>query len=214
MKIISLDALQQDSTRYAEIKSVLQEEGLISFPSISGYKLGAALHSPAAITSVLQAKRRIKNAPALVFVPDEKWAAKLATTVSDQAKSLMKAFWPGPMTLLFQPSDELHPKVRKPLTKAKGWLGIRLPDDEIPLAVVRAFGEPLLVSSANLANKHGARSLAQVKKNFGRTLDLLIDAGDLTEGPKSTLVDATCSQATVVRAGAISEEEIHRALEG
>ena len=214
MKTIPLFDLQSEPTLYSEIGDVLDREGLLCFPTPSGYKLAVSLQSPSAITTLLQAKRRVKNAPALVLVPSERWVDEVATSISSDARSLMKLFWPGPVTLLFQASDALHPKVRKSLTKAKGWLGVRVPDDEVSMGIVSSYDKPILVSSANLAKKQGANSLAQVKKNFGRQVSLLIDAGDIKEGPKSTLVDMTNGKPTVVRAGAVSEDEIIGALAG
>lgn len=214
MKTILLREMDSNPALLKEVVEVLEKGGLVCHPAPTGYKLVADLGSPEAITSMLQAKRRIGHAPALVFLPDSRWAEKVAETVSPEARKLMRAFWPGPVTLLFTASQELHPKVRKPLTKAKGWLGVRVPEDPVCLSVVRSFGRPLLVSSANLASKHGAHSLAQVKKNFGRSLDLLIEAGDLNPAEKSTLVDVTGSPAKVIRAGAVAEEQILAVLAG
>ena len=214
MKTIALTEFRADPGRYAEAARILEKGGLVCYPAPSGYKLVADLSSPAAITAMLQAKRRVKNAPALVFVPDASWVAEVADAVSADARRLMSELWPGPVTLLFAANEELHPKVRKPLTKAKGWLGVRVPDDEVSRAVVAAFGRPLLVSSANLARKRGAQSVAQVKKNFGRTVDLLIDDGDIEPRPNSTLIDVTGSAASVVRAGAVAEDRIRAVLAG
>lgn len=214
MKTIPLREFDANPALYQEVVDVLEKGGLVCHPAHSGYKLVADLGSPEAITAMLQAKRRVGNAPALVFLPDKRWVAKVAEDVTEDARKLMRAFWPGSVTLLFTASQELHPKVRKPLTKAKGWIGIRVPDDPFCLAVVRAFGRPLLVSSANLASKQGAHSLAQVKQNFGRTVDLLVDGGDLTPGGKSTLVDVTGEKTSVVRVGAVSEEQVREALAG
>lgn len=214
MRTILLRELEANPSLYRDIAKVLEDGGLVCHPSAAGYKLVVDLGSPEAVTAMLQAKRRVGNAPALVFLPEKKWVAQVAETVTEDARKLMRAFWPGSVTLLFAASQELDPKVRKPLTKAKGWLGVRVPDDPICLAVVRAFGRPLLVSSANLAAKGGEHSLAQVKKNFGRALDLLVEAGDLAPGGKSTLVDVTSEKTAVVRAGEVSEEQVRAALAG
>jgi L-threonylcarbamoyladenylate synthase len=215
MKTISLSEVQQQPALYSETAKILEAGRLVCFPTPSGYKLGADLGSPAAVTAMLQAKRRVKNAPALVFVPDVSWVDSVVANISDKAAALMKTLWPGQVTLLFLANEDLPSKVRKPLTKAKGWLGIRIPSDEVSTGVLRAFGKPILVSSANLASKHGAHSVAQVRKNFGRTIDLLIDAGDLnSNGPRSTLVDLTRDVPEIVRPGAVSEDEIKRALAG
>ena len=213
MKTIALSLIESDPALYNDIKSSLEEGGIVCFPSPSGYKLAADLTSPKAVLSMQQAKRRVKNAPSLVLVPDETWVPKLAGPVPDAARALMRAFWPGPLTLLLTAGEDLPPKIIKPLTKAKGWLGVRMPGDNVAIAVLRAFQKPLLVSSANLAKKHGANSVSQVRKNFGRTVDILIDAGDLNLGENSTLVDMTHPRPSVIRAGAISAEAVHQALD-
>jgi L-threonylcarbamoyladenylate synthase len=212
MKKIVFAEIDSNPQLIQQISEVLADGGLVCLPAASGYKLVADLASPGAITAMLQAKRRVKNAPALVFVPDDGWVDKVAAAVTDDARTLMRRFWPGPVTLLFKASDDLHPKVRKPLTKAKGWLGVRVPDDDLARAVLQAFGRPVLVSSANLARKHGARSVAQVKKNFGRTVDLLVDAGDVPESTNSTLVDVSNGTVAVIRAGSVTEQHIREAL--
>jgi len=181
-------------------------------PTPSGYKLLADLASPKAVTALLQAKRRVKNAPSLVFVPDEASVSNVVDAVSEGARRLIRKFWPGPLTLLFEAGEQLDPKLRKPLTKAKGWLGVRMPEDEVSLGAVRAFGRPVLVTSANLADKGGAHSVAQIKKNFGRTVDLLVDRGDVAQAARSTLVDVSDGMPKIVRAGAIGEDRIAAAL--
>ncbi len=214
MRVIPLAEFQSDPKKYQETEAVLEKGGLICFPSLTGYKLAADFNSPSAVISMIQAKRRVKNAPALVFILKKSWINKVAANVSDEARVLMEALWPGPMTLLFEPSEDVHPKVRKALTKAKGWLGVRLPGDDVAIGVIKAFGNPILVSSANLANKGGSHSVAQVRKNFGRTVDLLIDSGDLSDGPRSTLIDLTKGRPSIIRTGIISEETIQQALAG
>ena len=214
MKTIPLVSPPSDPSIYQHTKEVLENGGLVCFPASSGYKIAADLTSRQAITALIQAKRRVKNAPALVLIPDVSWVQQLTDDISKDAENLMKSFWPGQLTLLFRPSENLDSKVKKLLTKAKGWLGVRIPNDEIPASITRTFGGPIVVSSANLSQKMGDRSVAQVKKNFGRTVTLLLDAGDIREGTQSTLVDLTQSRPAIVRSGAISDETIQEALAG
>lgn len=214
MKTVSLVTPPTNPSIFTQVKEVLENSGLVCFPSPSGYKIAANLDAPSAITAMIHAKRRVKNAPALVFIPDVSWVTELTDDISKDAKNLMNSLWPGQLTLLFRPSESLNPQVRKLLTKAKGWLGVRIPCDDVSQSITKAFGRPMVVSSANLSQKHGERSVAQVRKNFGRTVELLIDTGDIPKGTKSTLVDLTQASPSIVRAGAISDETIHRALSG
>ncbi len=212
MRTIDFSLIESNPALYNDILEALENGGIICFPSPSGYKLAADLTSIDAVMTLQQAKRRVKNAPSLVFVPDEEWVTKVAANIPDAAKALMKAFWPGPLTLLFKAGENLPQKLVKPLTKAKGWLGIRLPDDDISLNILKKFKKPLLVSSANLSAKHGSHSAQQVKKNFGRTVEIMVDQGDLVDRPSSTLVDVTHQEPEVIRAGLISKEAVRQAL--
>lgn len=212
MKNINLSLIQSNLSIYNDIKASLENGAIVCFPTPSGYKLAADFNSPKAIMGMIQAKRRVKNAPSLVLVPNEAWVDKVADGVSEEAKTLMKAFWPGPLTLLLEANQKLPSKIKKSLTSAKGWLGVRVPDDEVSVNIVRHFDRPLLVSSANLAKKQGNNSVQQIRKNFGRTVDIMVDAGDLSTSLNSTLVDMTHNKSSIIRAGAISEEAILRAL--
>lgn len=212
MRTIAVSALREEPQKYIEVAQVLSQGGLVCFPAASGYKIAAQLRSEFAVTSVLQAKRRVSNAPALVFVPDASAVEQLAANVSQEARTLMAAFWPGPVTLLVKMNDEIDPFIRRALTKAKGWLGVRVPHEEVPAGILQAFGEPILVSSANIASKRGAHSVAQVRKNFGRTVELLLDAGDIHPQPNSTLVDVSSDKIKIVRADAVPEDQILFAL--
>jgi L-threonylcarbamoyladenylate synthase len=212
MKTINFSLIENQPSLYNDIKEALEDGKIVCFPSPSGYKLAADLTSPDAVINMQQAKRRVKNAPSLVFVPDETWVSKVAGDIPAAATALIEAFWPGPLTLLLRASESLHPKVVKPLTKAKGWLGVRMPADAVASKVLEIFNRPLLISSANLAKKHGANSASQVRKNFGRTVDVMIDAGDLSSDSSSTLVDMTRDEPSIIRAGAISVEAVQQVL--
>lgn len=214
MKTVSFSEFQSNPAVLDQITDILAEDGIVCIPTPSGYKLMANLESSKAVTSMIQSKRRVKSAPALVLVPDRSHVADIAGSVSDDASKLMSKFWPGPVTLLFAASEEIHPKIRKALTKAKGWLGIRIPDSETAKSVVLSFGKPLLVSSANISKKGGAGSLAQVKKNFGRSISLLVEKGDISTERSSTLVDVTRENPQIIRSGSVTDETILSALAG
>ena len=89
MKTISLVEIQNQPSLYSETSKILEQGRLICFPTPSGYKLGADMNSPAAVTSMIQAKRRVKNAPALVFLPDTSWVEKVAAIGRERQKQLI-----------------------------------------------------------------------------------------------------------------------------
>jgi L-threonylcarbamoyladenylate synthase len=208
MKSIKIDDLKSSPNLYRDIAGVFAEDGLVIFPGLTSYRLGVSALSSAAIAKLQQAKRRAQNKPSLVFINDPSQLERIVAHVPDVARQLMANFWPGPLTLRFAPSADLPSKVRKALSKATGKIGIRIPITDVCKGVIDAFGEPLLVSSANRSKKGGAQSLAQVRKNFANLADVFIDAGDLPPGKPSTVVDIDGDRWKLIREGAISEAEI------
>ncbi len=208
MKIIKLDELEKNPERYSEVADVLADDGIVIFPGESNYRLGVNVLSPKAVSKLQQGKRRVQNKPALVLIHDKKRLEGLVGEVPEVALQLMATFWPGPLTIRFEPGKSLPGKVRKALTKATGSIGVRVPLAHVCAEVVRSFGAPMLVSSANRSKKSGAQSLAQVRKNFGNVADLLIDAGDLPQGNTSTVVDVSSDGWKMIREGALTASEI------
>ena len=209
MKSIQYDDLKNNPNLYAEVADVLREDGMVIFPGLTTYRLGVSALSAGAIAKLQQAKRRAQNKPSLVFISQKTQLGGLIDgEPCDVAKQFMANFWPGPMTLRFSPSDELPGKVRKALSKATGKVGVRIPAADVCKGIIDAFGEPMLVSSANRSKKAGAQSLAQVRKNFGNLADLLIDAGDLPPGNSSTVVDIHGEHWKMIREGAITQAQI------
>jgi L-threonylcarbamoyladenylate synthase len=208
MKIIKLDELEKNPGRYSEVAAVLQDDGIVIFPGESNYRLGVNVLSHQAVSKLQQGKRRVQNKPALVLIHDKTQLEGLVGDIPEVARQLMATFWPGLLTIRFEPGPALPAKVRKALTKATGRIGVRIPVTEVCAGVTRSFAAPMLVSSANRSKKAGAQSLAQVRKNFGNVADLLIDAGDLPQGKASTVVDVSAAGWKMIREGALTAAEI------
>lgn len=200
-------------TRATDIAEVISAGGLACIPIRGAYRMLADARSHAAITRLAQSKRRAHNRPALVIVPDLATARDIVDgTEWPLTRKLTQALWPGPLTLVLPPSSQLPAKVAKLLTRSTGKLGVRLPDDPLSAAVVKAVGGPVLVSSANIENKPGASSADVVRKRFERVLDVWVDAGDVQPEPPSTLVEVDENTWKIVREGAVSRAAIEDAL--
>jgi L-threonylcarbamoyladenylate synthase len=209
MKIIPVAEAQ---ARVAEIAKVLAEGGLACLPLRGTYRIAADVRSVDAVTRLVQSKRRAKHHPALVAVPDLAAARAVVDGTGWTTTRRAAKLWPGPITLVLPPSAELPAKVRSVLTKATGKLGVRVPQDALAGALVRAFGGPVLLSSANHEKKPGASSAAAVRQRFTQTVDIWVDAGDVPPAPPSTIVELTEAGFTILREGAITHAQIERAL--
>lgn len=208
MKLVTIDKNSVDSEGYDDLVEILDHDGIICFPAESNYRLGASALSVKAVNGLMAAKRRSKHAPSLIFVSGPEMLEQVASSVPEVGKMLAQKFWPGPLTLLIEPGDIFPGKVRKTLIKATGLVGVRIPGHPVAREIVKRFGKPLLVSSANLSKKKGATSPAQVRKNFGRQVEAMVDLGDLPQASPSTLVGIFGDDIQIKRQGAVSEEDI------
>jgi len=214
MRTIDVQTLNDSPALYDELAEILEDGGLVCFPSGRQYGVAAALMSEEAVIRLVQSKRRSAKAPSLVFIPDRGCLPDVVSEVPPAAEALMDAFWPGPLTILFRPAPELPRKVGKTLAKrAKDKIGVRIAHEEVPARLVGAFGGPLLISSANISRKAGSNSAAQVRKNFGRQIDVMIEAGDVPHKPPSTVVDPEKPSRPIVREGAIPADDVLATLQ-
>jgi L-threonylcarbamoyladenylate synthase len=213
VRIHKLDSVDSEPSVIADIVKALREGGLVCFPDGGSYRLVADLLSETAVNRLIQSKRRTANHPALVLVPSLAAAkAVVKGTEWRTTKRLAEKFWPAALTLILEPSNDLPNKIKKTLTKATGKLGVRMPSDKLSSAIMAQFAAPLLMSSANLEDKSGATSAAAIRQRFVGKIDLWVDGGDTKSGPPSTLVEVSELAWTMIRAGAVSEDAINKAM--
>ncbi len=209
MKLIPI---AEAAARVDEIVAAITGGGLACFPVRGAYRIAADARSEDAILRLMQSKRRARNHPTLILVGDLAAAGSIVDgTAWKTTKRLTDKLWPGPLTLVLPPSDELAPKIKKLLARATGKLGIRMSDDPLASAVVRRFGGPLLLSSANLEQKPGSTSAAAVRQRFVNAVDIWVDAGDIKPTPPSTVVEVTETSWKILRQGEVSLADVESA---
>ncbi|MDP7113491.1 MAG: L-threonylcarbamoyladenylate synthase [Myxococcota bacterium] len=215
MRTITRQSLDDSPDLFGKLADVLHDGGLVCFPVGRHYTIAASLMDEGAVIRAVQTKRRARRAPSLVFVPDREALGEVVEEVSDRAAALMDAFWPGPLTILFRPGAALPRKVTRTLAAGKkARLGIRITHEPLARQLVDAFGGPLLITSANVSKKVGSSSLAQVRKNFARAIDVMIEAGDVGSDQPSTVVDPESTERPIVREGAVPADRVLALLTG
>lgn len=213
MKTITLSEFLDDATLRREVKSTLERGGLVCLPVNGSYRIIADLHDTRAVIHLFQSKRRVRKAPALVFVGNEAMLHQLADDLDPMLSHLAESMWPGPLTLMVPTGKTLPRKIAKQISGGKdNRVGVRVPDSEWLRQLICELGRPVLVSSANRERKGGETSPAQIRKNFARELDVFIDAGELTREDSSTVVEVDKGQVKIVRAGAISADFVEEAV--
>ena len=188
--------------------SVIKAGGTIAYPTRCLYGLGADAFNGAAVKGLFSIKRRSAQKAILILIDHPERLQQLVTHVPNIAANIMRQFWPGQVTLVF----EAGPNVSPDLTGGSGKIGIRLPGHPVASALVEAVAGPITGTSANLSGSPGCHQIRDLEPQVACQMDLILDAGPLAGGRGSTVVDVTGKdQPVVLREGVISAREIMRA---
>jgi len=181
---------------------------LVVIPTDTVYGIAADAFSHDAVQDLLDAKGRGREMPPPVLISAVTTLDALAEDVPDWARTLVETFWPGPLTLVCRQQGSLT----WDLGEARGTVAVRMPDDEIALAVLERTG-PLAVSSANLTGRPAATDADAAEEMLGDVVAVIIDAGTSPGGEASTIVDATLPAGRILRLGALSLDDLNAAIE-
>lgn len=132
----------------------------------------------------------------------------LASRVPDQARDLMAAFWPGPLTVIL-PKTPLVPLI---VTGGLQTVAVRLPSHPVARALIRAARVPIAAPSANTSSLPSTTRGSHVLQDMDTKIPLILDCGPSDIGLESTVVDFTQDPPAVLRPGGLSLEDIHRVL--
>lgn len=199
-RVIQVDAREPQPEVVQQACEVLRRGGLVAFPTDTLYALGANALDPAAIERVLTVKGRHHGKPLSVLVPSAEAGAVLAASLPDGAQALMRAFWPGALTVVVRASA----KIPSVLTAATGTVGLRMPAGAVAQALLAAFAGPIIGTSANKTGAADPADAKTVQKAIGGQIDLVLDGGRVTLGVPSTVIDCTAEPARILREGAIA----------
>lgn len=191
----------------AQTVSVLRAGGVAVFPTDTVYGIGASIFRPQAIREIYRLKGRSYKKPLPFLVAGLKQALALVEPPETRLRRLLHAYWPGPLTVVFNTSS-----LGRWATGGKDTLALRIPAHPVALAILREMGQPLAVTSANRSGDPEAVSGKEAEILFGGRVDLLVNAGRCPVGIPSTVLDVSSTHWTLVREGAIKKKELMKYL--
>lgn len=174
--------------------SILRDDGVIAYPTDTVYGLGCDIKSKKGVERVYRIKRMKPDQPLAFICPDLGEIAKYAV-VDDRTYRLMRRLTPGPYCFVLEATREV-PRI---LQMKRKTVGIRVPHDEVALALVRALGNPIVSTTATLEGEPLADP-GEIDDAF-TGLDLVLDGGYGGLSP-STVLDLTGQDIVVIREGA------------
>jgi L-threonylcarbamoyladenylate synthase len=187
---------------------IIQNGGLVAFPTETVYGLGADALNPKAVKAMFKAKKRPPDNPPIIHIADKNDVYMLAKKVPKKAEKLMKALWPGPLTIILERSKIL-PNIT---VSGLDTVAIRMPRHKVALALIRESKSPIAAPSANLAGRPSPTTAEHVLRDLDGRIDLVLDCGSTRIGVESTVVDLTVNPPQVLRPGGVTYERLVKIL--
>ena len=173
----------------------LKQGGLIAYPTDTTYGIGCNIFNTRGVKKIYQVKQRDARKPFSFICADLSDVANYAQ-VSNFAFKIMKRHLPGPYTFVLDATRVVPTSM---ITRQKT-VGIRIPNDEIALSIVRQLGHPLVTTSANLTGESPLHDPAEIEATMGHMLDLVIDGG-IRYGDPSTIISLIDDRIEILREG-------------
>ena len=191
-----------------KVADMLKTGKTVVFPTETVYGLGANALDPEAAKKIYEAKGRPSDNPLIVHISKKEDVDFLAENISQDAKLLMEAFWPGPLTLILDKSDNV------PIETTGGLMtvAIRMPSNPIARKLIDLAGVPIAAPSANISGRPSITSSKYLVEELCERVDAIIISEDSEIGLESTVIDMTASTPVILRPGKIGKTEIEKIL--
>jgi len=197
-----------DEEAIARAGRILQEGGLVAFPTETVYGLGGDALNPASSRKIYAAKGRPSDNPLIVHICRMKDLPPLVEEIPDAALKLAKAFWPGPLTMIFKKSD----LVPLETTGGLSTVAVRFPSNKIAAALIDKAGGFVAAPSANRSGRPSTTTADHCREDLDGRVDMIIDGGPVQIGLESTIIDMTEKVPMILRPGKISRQMLEEVL--
>ena len=204
MRRVLVDPASPQRDAIQEAARWILNGGVVALPTDTLYGLAADPFSPAGVARVFAVKGRGAGRALPLIAADAEQVAEHLGPLPPAGQRLAERFWPGPLTLLVTAPRGLA----RDVTGGTGNVGVRVPADAVARAICAEAGRPITATSANASGEPPTPDPDQVERTLGDRIDLLIDTGTTRGGAASTIVDVTGADPVLVRAGAISWDDI------
>jgi L-threonylcarbamoyladenylate synthase len=204
---VSSDTPESSVLRYA--CDFIRRGQIVGLPTDTYYGLAADPFNLSAVEQIYRAKGRPETRALPILVNSVAQALTLTRDLPDEFMRLTERFWPGALTLLVDASHKLPLKV----TANTGRVALRWPNSNVARSLIEVLEGPVTGTSANISGFPACSSSAQVVKQLGDKLPLILDAGETGAILASTIVDLHYDGWRILREGTVTEDDIRAALE-
>jgi L-threonylcarbamoyladenylate synthase len=191
-----------------EASEIIAAGGIVCFPTETFYGLGVRFDNLPALRRLYEIKKRPREKAMPLIIGDMSGLAAITDHIDDATRKIGTKLWPGPLTLLIPAKRGLSEFI----TAGTGQVAVRVPGPSFAYDLAKHLQFPITATSANISGMPAADNPDDVLRYFGDLPDLLVDGGKTGGNKPSTIIRIEGGKVLVVRQGAVSEEDILRAL--
>ena len=184
----------------------LQQDLLVAIPTETVYGLAARASSPSAVKKIFVVKGRPSGHPLILHVAKKQDLPLWSLELSNNARVIADRYWPGPLTIIVKRND----KVCDEITGGRDTVAIRCPSHPIATELLIRLNDAIVAPSANHFGKVSPTSASHVAEDFGDEVSVILDGGECSIGVESTIIDCTTEPPQLLRAGAITADQIRK----
>ncbi len=207
-KIVRVDPENPSRDAIKEARRSLKRGQIIIYPTDTFYAVGGDALREGVIRRIYSLKGRDYKKPLPVIISDEGMLYTFVTHIPFAASHLIRNFWPGPLTIIFEASS----RIPESLTAGSGKIALRVPGSMFAREISKELGGPIISTSANLSGSGDPIYENQIIEVFSGRVSYIFTAGDLKARRPSTIVDVTADTVEIIRDGEISTDEIRAVL--
>jgi L-threonylcarbamoyladenylate synthase len=206
--LLQIDPKTPDPAYLERAAGVLRRGGILAYPTETLYGLGVDPFQEGVLEKLRLLKERPPNRPVSILVRDMEMLEEVVRDISPRARRILEAFLPGPLTAVLP----ARPHLPFLLTAGTEKIGVRISSHPLLSSLFEHFPHPITTTSANRRSMSPAVNAVQIADAFPQGIDCILDAGPIPGGTGSTVVDLTGREPVVLRAGAVSREDILRCV--
>lgn len=188
----------------------IRQGEVVAFPTETVYGLGANGMDADASAKIYEAKGRPSNNPLILHIAEFDQLEEIAQNISEDAWKIMRAFWPGPMTIVLPKKEEV------PMTTTGGLstVAIRMPSHPVARELILQSGVPIAAPSANRSGRPSPTEAVHVLEDMEGRIPMILDGGKVGIGIESTIIDMTEEKPVILRPGYIIQEMVEEVVSG
>jgi tRNA threonylcarbamoyl adenosine modification protein (Sua5/YciO/YrdC/YwlC family) len=205
--VLKVDAVHPDCGRMEQAAAVLLNGGIVAFPTDTVYGVGVDATNARAVRRLYEIKGRSRNKAIPILIHNQKMLKHIVKKIPSDVEKIMDELWPGSLTIVLQKYSGVLREVSDSDT-----IGVRIPDNIIPLGLVSLLSRPLATTSANLSGEPPATTADDVIRSFGDSIDLVLDAGATPSNVVSTVLSVVEKPYRILREGAITRRMLEQAF--